>query len=86
MIYDHNVICGGIFYRAGRDVPAPSTVAKAEEKPAKVETSTKLYTKSEVLQMNNKALKELAKSEGIENAETLKGTELKGLLIKKLGL
>ena len=87
MIYDHNVICGGIFYRAGQEVPAPTTSTKTvQESATSDEASNKSYTKSEIQQMNVKSLRELATSEGIENADELSGTKLKELLIEKLGL
>lgn len=47
---------------------------------------TKAYTKTEINRMSTAELKEVAKANGIENAEDITGGELKKILIEKFGL
>lgn len=47
---------------------------------------TKEYTKTEINRMSTAELKEVAKLNGIENAEDITGGELKKILIDKFGL
>lgn len=47
---------------------------------------TKEYTKTEINRMSTAELKEVAKANGIENAEDITGGELKKILIEKFGL
>lgn len=54
---------------------------KASEKEEK-----KTYKKSDIFRMPVAELQELAKAEGIENAEEKTGAELKNLLVKHLNL
>lgn len=55
--------------------------------PAIAETKVEnQYTKTTVNRMSTADLKELAISNGIENAEDMTGAELKKALIKKLNL
>lgn len=44
------------------------------------------YTKTEINRMSTAELQELAKEQGIENAENITGAELKKILIEKFGL
>lgn len=73
MIYPHIVVQDGKWYNAGEEVP---------EKGA----SSNGYTKTDINRMSIDDLKALGTEQGIENAEELKGDELKKLLIEKLGL
>lgn len=47
---------------------------------------TKDYTKTDINRMSTAELKEVAKANGIENAEDITGGELKKILIDKFGL
>lgn len=59
---------------------------KAEPKVEVVEDVKAEYTKTEINRMSTAELKDLATSEGIEDADELKGGELKKVLIKKFNL
>lgn len=77
--YPYIVNCNGVWYSAGTEIPA--------EKPLKEEnTENKMHTKTEINRMPTAELKELAKKQGILNAEEKNGSELKTLLIEQLGL
>ena len=77
--YPYIVNCDGVWYSAGTEIPA--------EKPLKEDNAeNKTYTKTEINRMPTAELKELAKEQGILNAEEKIGSELKVLLIEKLGL
>jgi len=54
-----------------------------EEKTDKAETK---YTKTEINRKSTSELREIAKGLGIENSELSTGSELKKMLIEKLGL
>lgn len=73
MTYPYIVVHNGKWYNAGEEVP---------EKGA----SLNGYTKTDINRMPIDNLKALGIEQGIENAEELKGDELKELLIEKLGL
>lgn len=51
-----------------------------------IEANKKIYTKTEINRMPASELKALAVEEGIKDAEEKSGTELKKLLIEKMGL
>ncbi len=71
MKYPHIVVHNGKWYSAGEEVPE-------KEKSG--------YTKTDINRMSIDDLKALGIEQGIENAEELKGDDLKKLLIEKLGL
>ena len=73
MIYPYIVVHNGKWYNAGEEVP---------EKGA----SSNGYTKTDINRMSIDDLKALGAEQEIENAEELKGDDLKKLLIEKLGL
>ena len=50
------------------------------------EVKTEKLTKSKITLMNVAGLRELAKQHGVENVDEHTGSELKEILIKKLGL
>lgn len=50
------------------------------------ESGTKKYTKTEINRMSTADLKGFAVEQGIDNAEDMTGSELKKVLIEKLGL
>lgn len=71
MIAQNVVKFNGKWYKAGDEVPE-------KEKSG--------YTKTDINRMSIDDLKALGTEQGIENAEELKGDDLKKLLIEKLGL
>ena len=81
MKYPYIVVKDGVWYSAGTEVPAETSVKS--EKNIKPE---KTYTKTEINRMPASELKALAIENGIAEAEEKSGTELKKLLIEKFGL
>ena len=66
-------------------VASVSTEEIKEE--SKVETKPdKFYTKTDINSMKVADLRKLATEQGIENADDISGTELKSILIEKMGL
>lgn len=87
MVYSHLVKYNGVYYPAGTDVPVG--VSSVEIKDNKVIDEVKeevKYTKTDINRMSTSDLKSLAKSEGIKDADTLSGADLKKVLIEKFGL
>ena len=87
MVYNHLVKYNGVYYPAGTDVPVG--VASVEIKDNKIIDEVKeevKYTKTDINRMSTSDLKSLAKSEGIKDADTLSGADLKKVLIEKFGL
>lgn len=87
MVYSHLVKYNGVYYPAGTNVPVG--VASVEIKDNKVIDEVKeevKYTKTDINRMSTSDLKSLAKSEGIKDADTLSGADLKKVLIEKFGL
>lgn len=87
MVYSHLVKYNGVYYPAGTDVPVG--VASVEIKDNKIIDEVKeevKYTKTDINRMSTSDLKSLAKSEGIKDADTLSGADLKKVLIEKFGL
>jgi hypothetical protein len=77
----------GVYYPAGTDVPVG--VSSVEIKDNKIIDEVKeevKYTKTDINRMSTSDLKSLAKSEGIKDADTLSGADLKKVLIEKFGL
>ncbi len=71
---------------AEKGVTAKKDTKKVEEVVEETAQPTKHYTKSQITLMKLANLKALAKEQGIENADTLSGAEIKKQLISKLGL
>ena len=87
MVYSHLVKYNGVYYPAGTNVPVG--VASVEIKDNKITDEVKeevKYTKTDINRMSTSDLKSLAKSEGIKDADTLSGADLKKVLIEKFGL
>lgn len=78
--YPYIVNRNGVWYSAGMEVPADVSLTKAEN------TEKKEYTKTEINRMSTADLKSFAAENGIKDAELKSGSELKKLLIEKLGL
>ena len=99
---EHTMKINGEWYRAGSEIPAladePKTVAepKAVEPVEQAEATPEIaendeaksekLTKTKVMVMNVAGLRELGKQHGIENVDDHTGSELKEILINKLGL
>lgn len=79
--YPYIVNRNGVWYSAGMEVPADVSLAKAENTEIK-----KTYTKTEINRMSTADLKSFAAENEIKDAELKSGSELKKLLIEKLGL
>lgn len=80
MVATHSVKHNGVWYKVGQEIP--------EDKPQKSSdpANPTTYTKTDINRMSIDDLKALGTEQGIENAEELKGDDLKKLLIEKLGL
>lgn len=75
MKYPYIVIHNGKWYNAGEEVPESNSPA-----------SSVWYTKTEINRMSTADLQKLAAEQGIENAQTTSGAELKEILIAKFNL
>lgn len=75
MVYRHTVKVNGVFYRAGEVVPVIRDNTPAET-----------HTKTEIMTMRVKNLRELAGENGIENPDEMTGAQLKEYLINKFNL
>lgn len=71
-----------------RGIPLIKSVETAKENVVKEDTTENknFYTKTDINGMKVADLRELAKQQGIENADNISGTELKNILIEKMGL
>lgn len=98
MKFDHRVKFNGILYEIGQDVPTEENKA-VEKKEAvddfsqymnepeiKEESTEVKYTKTEINRMSTAELKEVAKLNGVNDADDMTGGELKKVLIEKFGL
>lgn len=92
--YPYIVNKNGIWYPAGTEVPEgtkPITEDKKEDDFSKhmnplQENGIVEYTKTEINRMSTAELREVAKANGIDNAEDITGGELKKILIDKFEL
>lgn len=75
MVATHTIKCGGKWYKAGDNVPESNSLA-----------SPVGYTKTDINRMSTADLQKLAAEQGIENAQTTSGAELKEILIAKFNL
>lgn len=75
MKYPYIVVKNGVWYNAGDDVP--------EDYSPESFTG---YNKTEINRMSTADLQKLAAEQGIENADTTSGAELKEILIAKFNL
>lgn len=79
MIYPYIVVKNGKWYKSGENVPDDSKNA--------LESGEKTnYTKTDIHRMPVEELRELATEQGIDGAENLNGSDIKKLLIEKMGL
>ena len=90
MVFKHLVKYNGVYYPAGADVPAGDEPVdnkkKLDEVVEEKATLENKFTKSEITRMSTADLKEVAKLNGIENAEDMTGAKLKEVLIEKFEL
>lgn len=80
MVATHSVKHNGVWYKAGQEIPEGKSQKSSDP------TNPSTYTKTDINRMSIDDLKALGTEQGIENAEELKGDDLKKLLIEKLGL
>ena len=81
MVYECKTKYKGKWYMPGDEVPeekspVPSDFMNPPKKPI-------TYTKTEINRMSTADLQKLASEQGIENAQTTSGAELKEILIAK---
>lgn len=91
MVAKHSVKVNGVWYRAGEEIaPAKTETQKKNDFSQYMnlpEESTEApYTKTEINRMSTAELKEVAKLNGVEDADEMTGGELKKVLIDKFGL
>lgn len=75
MVATHTTKCGGKWYKAGDKMPKSNFPAPSVG-----------FTKTEINRMSTADLQKLATEQGIENAQTTSGAELKEILIAKFNL
>lgn len=82
MVYECKTKYKGKWYMPGEEVPeAKSPVPSDFMNPPNI-----TYTKTEINRMSTADLQKLATEQGIENAQTTSGAELKEILIAKFNL
>ena len=86
MVATHTVKINGVLYRAGEVIPSPDEKPVIKPVTADEPTEDKAYTKSDIITMRAADLRKLATENGIERPDELTGTELKKMLVEKLGL
>lgn len=79
MIATYSIKKNGYWYHAGEEIDTPAIEPNQQEEE-------KLHTKTEINKMPVEDLRVIAMAQGIEGAENLTGTEIKKILIEKLGL
>lgn len=81
----HTVKINGAWYHAGDELPT-STAEPIPEPPKETEkVSPAAYTKQQLNAMKANELRKLAVEHGLENADDMTGSELKGWLTERLG-
>lgn len=78
----------GMMTRKNKAYRAAQKAALATKKKVElnVESKEAFYTKTDINGMKVADLRELATKQGIENADDISGSELKAILIEKMGL
>lgn len=77
MIADHVMKVNGQWYKAGEEIL---------ESPSEPLTKKTGYTKTGINKMNVSELRKVAAENGVEDPESINGTELKSYLISMFGL
>lgn len=83
MVATHSIKKNGRWYKAGEEIISPADFMNLPEIPAQEERK---FAKTEIYQMHVKELRELATKQGIDGAENLNGSDIKKLLVEKMGL
>ena len=86
MKFDHKVKYKGKWYMPGEEIKEADKSTSDFSTYMNPPIEQKTYTKTDINRMSTSDLQALATEQGIDNAEELTGTELKKLLIEKLGL
>lgn len=88
MKYPYMVKHNDKYYPAGTEVPVGDipVVEKKVETAEPKKTAEKKLTRAEIMTMKKADLIELAKKNGIKNADEMIGSELKNALVSVLGL
>lgn len=77
MIATHSIKINGVWYTAGMEIPAVEPVGKKREFS---------FSKTEIQRKSVSELKEIAEKLEIDGFESMTGSNLKKILIEKLGL
>lgn len=98
MKYPYIVIKNGVWYPAGTEVPEGANsntgniskdiidVNQEESVKEALKNTDKAYTKTEINRMSTSELQDLALNNGVDDAKSMTGAELKKLLIEKFEL
>lgn len=88
MKYPYIVNKDGVWYPAGTEVPGDSDSKDNDDfsQYMNLPEETKSYTKTEINRMSTAELKAFAVEQGIDGAKNMTGSELKRVLVQKLGL
>ena len=78
MVADHLMKVNGRWYKVGEEISESPTDEPSPEKTG--------YTKTEINKMNVSELRKLAAENGVEDPESINGTDLKSYLISLFGL
>ena len=85
MKYPYIVNKNGVWYPSGADVPEGNNLRESIVSTPEKKKESK-YTKTEIIRMSTDDLRKLALDSGMENGETMTGTDLKKHFISWFGL
>lgn len=87
MKFDHKVKYNGVWYEPGEEIEEGANKSASSDfsefMTPPVESN---YTKTEINRMPVDELRKLAKEQGFSDVEEINGSDLKRMLIEKLGL
>jgi hypothetical protein len=90
MVAKHSVKVNGVWYRAGEEIAPAKTETQEknflDEFEEEIKAKESMYTKTEINRMSTAELKEVAKLNGVKDADDMTGGELKKVLIDKFEL
>lgn len=78
MIATHSIKKNGHWYKAGEEIDSPAELMQKQEE--------KRITKTDIHRMPVEELRKLAEENGIDGAEYLNGSDIKKILIEKMGV
>lgn len=84
MIYDHMVKKNGKYYHSGENVP--DLIENNSYTSSSVSLEKKEFNRTDINRMSTAELRDFALKNGIENADSITGSELKKILIEKFEL